>query len=137
MRSVSPERLNGVDALLQQAIQDALDEANRLRRDGDALTVDVELIGDRPSGEIPETTPLVQRAIAATRHFEFEPSLGIGSTNSNTPIALGIPAVTIGGGGVGGGAHSLGEWFLNERGALGIKRVLLLLVAEAGMAVGR
>ncbi|NIR39092.1 MAG: peptidase M20, partial [Actinobacteria bacterium] len=56
-----------------------------------------------------------------------------GSTNSNIPISLGIPSVTIGGGGVGGDAHALTEWYLNEDGVLGIRKALLLLVAEAGL----
>jgi acetylornithine deacetylase/succinyl-diaminopimelate desuccinylase-like protein len=133
MRSVSPERLNGVDALLQNAIRQALAGANELRRRGDSLTVDVELIGDRPSGEIDVSMPLVERALAATRHFGVEPRLGIGSTDSNIPISLGIPAVTIGGGGVSDGAHSLTEWFVNEQGDVGIKRALLILAAEAGL----
>ena len=134
MRSVSPERLNGVDSLFQRAMREALDYANGLRREGDALTLTVDLIGDRPSGEVPSDAPLVQRALAATRHFNLEPRPAISSTNSNTPIALGIPAVTIGSGGTGDGAHALHEWWLNDRGAIGIKRVLLILAAEAGVA---
>jgi hypothetical protein len=40
-------------------------------------------------------------------------------------MSLGIPAVSIGAGGQGGGAHSAQEWFKPEGRDLGLKRVLL------------
>ena len=134
MRSISPERLDAIDALFQDAMQRGLQEQNELTREGAPLTMDVEMIGDRPSGAIDPATPLVQRAMATTAYFDTEPELGISSTDSNTPIAKGIPAVTIGRGGDGGGAHSLDEWWLNKDGHLAIQRALLLAVAEAGWA---
>jgi di/tripeptidase len=134
MRSISPERLNEIDAIFQEAMQRGLDEQNELTREGAPLTMNVDMIGDRPSGAIDPATPLVQRAMATTSYFDTEPELDISSTDSNTPIAKGIPAVTIGRGGAGGGAHSLDEWWLNEDGHLAIQRALLLAVAEAGWA---
>ena len=56
------------------------------------------------------------------------------STNANTPIAHGIPAICIGAGGKSENEHSLGEWWINEKGADGIKFVLLTLLMEAGLA---
>lgn len=132
MRSVSPERLAGVDALFHGAVRRALEEQNALRRSGPALTVDVDLVGDRPSGSLDPFIPLVQRAQAAVRYFGLSPSLGTGSTDSNIPISRGLPAITIGRGGVGGGAHSPGEWWLNQDGTRAIKNALLILLAEAG-----
>ena len=131
MRSVSPARLDGVDALLHQAVDRALEEANGVRRQGDALTVDVTLIGNRPSGAMDDDHPFVLRAMAATDAVGGIPSLSRSSTDSNVPIALGIPAVTIGGGGVGVGAHSLHEFFINHNGPAGVKRALLLVLAQA------
>jgi tripeptide aminopeptidase len=72
--------------------------------------------------------------MAAIEYFKLKPSLGTGSTNSNTPISLGIPSITIGRGGKGGNAHSLDEWWINENGAEAIKFALLILIAEAGLA---
>ncbi len=134
MRSVSPERLMGIDALLQNAVERALQEHNARRRDGEALTVAMELVGERPSGKIDPAVPLVQRAIAATHYFAAEPALGTGSTNSNIPISRGLPAITIGRGGEGSGGHSLREWWLNKDGHIAIQNALLILVAEAGLA---
>ncbi|MEJ7739430.1 MAG: M20/M25/M40 family metallo-hydrolase [Chitinophagaceae bacterium] len=131
MRSESPERLSGIDSLLQAAIQLALKEENQMKRAGQDLTVKVDLVGNRPSGVEEATLPLVQRAAASSLFFGAEPLLGIGSTNSNIPISKGVPAVTIGRGGAGGGAHSLNEWWMNDKGHLAIQHALLVLVAEA------
>lgn len=134
MRSESPASLDVIDAALRAAMQRAVDEENALRRRGDALTVDMDKIGNRPSGEGDESSPLIQRAVAATELFGAEAGTGRGSTNSNIPISLGVPAVTIGRGGVGGENHSPGEWWINRDGHLAIQRALLLAVAEAGLA---
>lgn len=134
MRSESPEKLEGIDKLLQAAIQKALQEENAVKRSGPDLEVDVEMIGDRPSGKLPVDLALVQRTIAATQYFGGKPALRTGSTNSNTPISKGVPAVTIGSGGDGGKAHSLDEWFVPKDGYLAAQRTLVLLLAEAGFA---
>ncbi|MBD2703476.1 M20/M25/M40 family metallo-hydrolase [Spirosoma sp. BT702] len=134
MRSESKEKLAGVDKLLQAAVQRALKEENAMKRSGPDLTVEVKLVGDRPSGRIEPTIPLVQRAMAVSKYLQGEPKLRVGSTNANIPIAKGIPAVTIGSGGTGGNAHSLREWWINDKGVLGLQRILLVLLSEAGTA---
>ena len=134
MRSVSNENLEQIDEILQKSVQKALDEENEMRRRGPELTVDVEMIGNRPSGEIDSETPLVQRAMSTAQFFGSEPSLTRSSTDSNIPISLNIPAVTIGRGGAGGNGHSLNEWWLNKDGYLAIQRALLLVVSEAGLS---
>jgi di/tripeptidase len=93
------------------------------------------LIGDRPSGEISESDPFVQRAIAASQHLGIEPRLERSSTDANIPISLGVPAITIGGGGAASAVHSPGEWYINRDGPLGIKRALLVVLAQAGTAI--
>lgn len=134
MRSHGVETLEGVDAILQGAVQRAVAEENDLRTRGEPLTVDVVLIGDRPSGELSEDLDFVQQAAAVTRAFDMEPTFSRGSTDSNIPISMGIPAITIGGGGEGFGAHSLGEGFRNVDGHIGIQRVMLIVLAQVGVA---
>ncbi|AEI46851.1 M20/M25/M40 family metallo-hydrolase [Runella slithyformis] len=134
MRSEIPENLNLVDSLLKASVQQALQEHNAMKRMGPALTVEIKKIGDRPSGELPETVPLIQRAMASIAYFGASPKVGRGSTNSNTPIAKGIPAVTLGRGGKGGNAHALNEWWLDDEGYKAIQVALLTLVSEAKMA---
>ncbi|WP_419164993.1 M20/M25/M40 family metallo-hydrolase [Candidatus Palauibacter sp.] len=134
MRSVSEESLARIDAAFRDAMRRALAEENALRRDGPEIELDLDQIGDRPSGEVADDHPLVQRASEVVRLFGGEPQLARSSTDSNIPIALGIPAVTIGSGGIGSGAHSPGEWWINRDGHLAIQAGLLLLVSEAGLA---
>ena len=134
MRSIDQDRLQQIDELLQTAIQTALSEANEVRTRGRELTVYVDMIGNRPSGEIDPDQIFIQRAIAATRYFDEEPGLHRSSTDSNVPISLGVPSMTLGGGGSGGGAHSLDEWWYNENGHRGIQRAFLILLSEAKLA---
>ncbi len=134
MRSERPERLNGIDKLLQGAVQRALLEENQMKRIGADLTVDVKLIGDRPSGGSDSTLALIENAKAAIAFVGGTPKLSVGSTNSNIPISKGIPAITMGSGGKGGNAHALQEWWIDDKGYLAIQRTLLVLLAEAGIA---
>ena len=133
MRSGNPQRLAGIDSLFQHAMRRALDEQNAMRRAGPQLTLDVKLVGDRPSGVLDPATPIVQRAQAAVRYLGLEPALEDGSTDSNIPISKGLPAITIGRGGASQGAHAPGEWWLDRNGALAVKNALLILLAEAGV----
>ena len=133
IRSVEPYRLDEMEQLLNQAVQTALNEQNEIRRRGEALTVTVEKIGNRPSGELDPSLPLIQRAMAATSYFGAEPELTRGSTDSNIPISLVIPAITIGRGGSGGNAHSLDEWWVNSDGQKAIQLAFLILLSEAGL----
>lgn len=134
MRSESPESLQRIDGVFQQAMERGLEAENANRRRGPALELDLQKVGDRPSGTMPASTPLVQRALAASAHLGGEPELDMSSTDSNIPISKGIPAVTIGRGGVGGAGHSPGEWWMNVDGHIAIQNALLVLVAEAGLA---
>lgn len=134
MRSKTPERLKGIETIFLEQMNRGLQEYNAKIKKGAKLTVDFEKIGERPSGELPETLPLIQRALAATEYFKAKPFLTRGSTDSNIPISLGVPAVTLGRGGKFGGAHSLDEWWLNDNGADAIKLTLLITVSEAGLA---
>jgi tripeptide aminopeptidase len=134
MRSEDPDQLRKIDEIMKKAVERALQEQNERKRRGEPLTVDVDMLGNRPSGTVDPSTPLIQRALAATRHFGVEPQLETGSTDANVPISLGIPATTIGRGGEGDGAHALHEWWSNVDGHLGIQKALLLAVACAGAA---
>ena len=134
MRSESPESLERIERVFLDAMSRGLNEVNRLRRSGGALTLENRKVGDRPSGSLESSLPLIQRALASTAVFGVSGELARSSTDSNVPIALGVPAVTIGRGGVGGEGHSPGEWWINRDGYLAIQRALLLVVAEAGLA---
>jgi tripeptide aminopeptidase len=133
MRSEDPTQLELLDSLFQRCVARALAEHNEARTRGPALTVEIEPIGNRPSGKVAEETPLIQRALAATRYFGIEPILGSGSTDANVPIARGVPATTISRGGSSGGAHSLNEWWSGTNSHIGVQRALLITLASAGV----
>jgi len=134
MRSESADRLKQIEDIFNTAMNKALLDYNKNVKKGAPLTLDAIKIGFRPSGSTAEASPLVQRGLAAARYFGVVTSLNIVSTNSNIPIAKGIPAITIGPGGKGGNEHALNEWWLNDKGAEGIKFALLVLLSEAGVA---
>lgn len=134
MRSVDAGQLGRLNEVLRSAVDRAVDEQNRGRDRGEPLAVDIELIGERPSGTVDPATPLIQRALAVTRLLGLTPQLDAASTDANVPIADGTPAVTIGRGGTGGGSHSLDEWWAANDAHIGTERALLLLVASAGLA---
>jgi len=134
MRSGSQDKLDDVDAVLQAAVEQALQEENAARLDGPELTVDVERVGTRPAAQGNEDWPIVQRAIAATMAFGIEPELRISSTDANLPISKGVPAVTMSRGGVSGNSHAPEEWWQNKDGHIGIQIGLITLLAEAGLA---
>jgi tripeptide aminopeptidase len=134
MRSEDPEALDAIDAVFHAAMRRGVDDENTARRRGPELELVLDQVGNRPSGTLADDHPLVQRALASSDILAGFSGLGVASTNSNTPIALGVPAVTIGRGGIGGNNHSPDEWWINRDGHLAIQRALLLLLSEAGLA---
>jgi tripeptide aminopeptidase len=131
MRSKDPKSLADVDAKFHKAVQDALNEENARWHMPGVLKVDVKLIGDRPAGSTPDDAPIVRTALAVTRALGFDAKLGEASTDSNVPMSLGIPAITIGSGGTGEGAHSPLEQFDTKDSWQGTQRNTLLAIALA------
>ena len=131
MRSANQAALTALDANFHKAVDAALAEENERWKDRGRLTVEKQLVGNRPAGSLPATSPIVQMAVSVTKALGVEPSIDEGSTDSNIPISMGIPAVTIDGGGVGRGAHSLAETFDTTNSWQGTARALLLAVALA------
>jgi len=132
LRSEDPRALAQLDVTVRAALERAADDENRRRTTGSpTLRVDIQLLGDRPSGMTPRAHPLVQAAVAANRALGRDAELASASTDANVPIALGIPAIALGAGGKAGDAHLATEWFENVEGALGIIRALLVTAAMA------
>ena len=134
MRSGSQAKLDEVDALFQQAVQQALDEENAARTRGDALTVTIERVGKRPAARGDRESNLVQRAAAAITWAGIEPNFQLSSTDANYPISIGVPAITLSRGGISRDAHSPAESWENVDSHLGLQIVMLTLLAEAGVA---
>jgi acetylornithine deacetylase/succinyl-diaminopimelate desuccinylase-like protein len=134
LRSAAEAELQRLDAFFRRAMRDAADEENGSRRAGDPLLqIKLDLIGERPTGETPSDSPLVELALEATRILGVEPRLDQSSTDSNLPISLGIPAITLGAGGTSGSSHTLDEWYDPRDRDKGLKRGLLVVLGMAGV----
>ena len=133
LRSASADELRRLDAFFRRAVREAADDENAGRRAGDPpLELDLKLIGERPSGETPPDSPIVRFAEEATRALGYRARLDRSSTDSNIPISLGIPAITLGAGGASGNSHTLNEWFDTRSRDIGLKRALLVILSLVG-----
>src|SRR6266571_1816295 len=132
LRSEDPRALAQLDVTVRAALDRAADDENRRRTaSSPPLRLEIQLLGDRPSGATPRAHPLVQAAVAVNRALGRDAELASASTDANVPIALGIPAIALGAGGKAGDAHLATEWYENIEGALGIVRALLVTAAMA------
>ncbi len=133
MRAEDPEHLKKIDSIFKTTMAKGVQEYNKQILKGTALNLSLTQIGFRPSGKTASANPLVQRAKAIVTLLGGTPSLLTESTNANSAIAKGISAITIGAGGKSDHVHALNEWWLNDRGADGIKLALLITLMETGM----
>lgn len=134
MRAENRDRLMGIDSLFREAVRRALLDENAGRRSGDPLTVDARLVGDRPSGMTDPALPFVGRVMAATAYLGDEPRTRTSSTDANIPISLGIPAVSIGRGGISENGHAPEEYWVDRDAPRAVKRALLVVLMESGLA---
>ena len=131
-RSTSAAELVRLEVALHRAVEDSVLRANAAappQRSRGVLTSSVRKIGDRPTAELPADSPLLDALRAVDRHLNLRTDLRLGSTDANIPLALGVPALSMGAGGEGGGAHTLAEWFTDRDREHGLRRVLLLTLA--------
>ena len=134
LRSASGDELRRLDAFFRRAVREAADDENADSKEGGRpLEADLQLIGDRPGGETAANSAIVEIAAAATRSLGHTPVLEQASTDSNIPMSLGIPAVTLGAGGTSGNSHTLDEWYDPYGREVGLQRVLLIMLAMVGV----
>jgi acetylornithine deacetylase/succinyl-diaminopimelate desuccinylase-like protein len=138
MRSESLVELKRVEDRLLKIVQDAAEGENFARSTKEGkITVESRLIGDRPAGETRVDSPLVQTATAAIEAAGYKVAYRNSSTDSNMPMSLGIPAITIGrmGPDKSGRAHSLDEWIDVEKGPMvkAMTTCLSIILATTGV----
>ncbi len=137
LRSEGGEELDELSEQVLMLIEDARDEENSTRQTSQGrIEAEIEVIGERPSGETPMDSPVVTLTSEVYRAFGIEPSYGRASTDANIPISLGIPAITIDRGGINGRTHSLDEWVdvSKPETVKGIQVVLATVLALAGLS---
>ncbi len=136
VRSENPTELTRLESALRDCVaagvRDEMESSRDHSRGG--LEWKVQILGSRPGGELAANSPLLASLRAADAIVENESRIERSSTDANIPLSLGIDAISIGAGGVGGGAHSLLEWYEPEGREIGLKRALLTLLGVAGVA---
>jgi acetylornithine deacetylase/succinyl-diaminopimelate desuccinylase-like protein len=110
------------------------DSVNAFQSFSPAPTLQMESIGDRPAGSLPEDSTLLTTLRAVDRHLSLRTELRLGSTDANLPLSLGVPALAIGTGGSGGSIHTLDEWYDPTGREIALRRILLLLLAATQTA---
>jgi acetylornithine deacetylase/succinyl-diaminopimelate desuccinylase-like protein len=134
IRSADAALLAKVEQQIKDAIQQGVSETNQ-RWNSKAITADIALIGDRPAGQMQKDAVIVKTALAAAK-VQGRPALldGPHSTDANLPMSLGIPAITMSGGGDSGGYHSEKlEWWSARNAHTGPQNVMLTILGLAGV----
>jgi len=139
IRSESEDQLGKLESALRECVAAGVrDEMESARdRSKGKLEWKVELLGTRPGGDLPLTSPLLAALRAADEYVGNQSRIERSSTDANVPLSHGIDAISIGAGGSGGGAHSLQEWYEPAGRELGLKRALLTLLGVSGLAEGK
>jgi tripeptide aminopeptidase len=140
IRSTSMAEMERLEAALRRALDQAVEEESRVserrlssQRRSSGLSHEIVPIGNRPAGELDGRARILKVIRAVDAHLGNAAQIQRASTDANIPLSLGREAIAIGGGGVGGGAHTLQEWFDCSGRELGLKRILLTLLALAGV----
>jgi di/tripeptidase len=141
IRSTSMAEMERLERALRQALDAAVEEESRAtearassQRRPFGLSCEVVVIGNRPAGELYSNARILQVVRAVDSQLGNAAQVQRASTDANIPLSLGREAISIGGGGTGGGAHTLQEWFDCSGRDLGLKRILLILLGLAGVA---
>jgi hypothetical protein len=139
IRSASAAEIERLEEALRNSISLAAEEELRMlekrgpeRKGPPGLSFEVIGIGDRPAGELNPNARILEVIHAIDAHLGNVAAIQRASTDANIPLSLGREAISIGGGGTGGGAHTLQEWFDCEGRDLGLKRILMTLLVLAG-----
>src|SRR5262249_44463215 len=129
MRSYDAAALKNVDEAIHRAVADAVAEENASTDRKGAVAAEWEKVGTPLPGKTPEDSPIVERTRSVTQVVGLPLKPFPATTDSNVAMMSGVPAVTLDGGGDGGGGHSLGEWFDSTDSWKGTQRALLLAIA--------
>jgi acetylornithine deacetylase/succinyl-diaminopimelate desuccinylase-like protein len=128
LRSEEPALLDELSSLLTACVERGLENGNRSARNA-RLLAKVRELGSRPGGRLPDHSPLLRVIQSVDGYLSIRSRVDCASTDANVPLSMGLPAVSIGAGGTGGGAHTAQEWYSPEGREQGLRRILLILAA--------
>jgi acetylornithine deacetylase/succinyl-diaminopimelate desuccinylase-like protein len=120
MRSVSAEEL----PKLENRVLAILPEVEREYQ----VHIERQLVGDRPAGSKADTVWMVDTLRQVHQALGLQTQINAASTNANVPLSQGIPAVVIGTY-TGKGTHRLEEWIDERSIILGMKQLVLTVLA--------
>src|SRR5207302_4835444 len=142
IRSTSMAEMERLEQTLRVALNRAVEDEtlaaemrSTAQRRPSAVNCEVVAIGNRPAGELAAGARILHVIRAVDAQLNNAAQVQRASTDANIPLSLGLEAIAIGGGGSGGGAHTLQEWFDSNARELGLKRILLTMLALAGAGV--
>jgi tripeptide aminopeptidase len=134
LRSEDETELTRLESALREAMQAGVKSENAATKSSaDSLQLAIKSLGTRPAGKLADDSPLLATIRNVDRYFGNRSRLERSSTDANIPLSMGIPAVALGGGGRGGGSHTLDEWYDPAGRELGLKRLFLTVVSSAGL----
>jgi acetylornithine deacetylase/succinyl-diaminopimelate desuccinylase-like protein len=137
LRSESAERLEALIEQLTVAVERSMEIENS-RATAGRVSARIREIGFRPGGSLPDDAQVLSYLRAVDAHLGIRAQIDCASTDANIPLSLGLAAVSIGAGGLGGGAHTPAEWFSPEGREAGLRRILLTLnLLMRGAAAGQ
>jgi tripeptide aminopeptidase len=137
LRSTDTRQLESAELALRAVLAEAAAAALTHPTSAGAanpIQLSVETIGNRPGGALPANSPLLTTLRAVDRHLNLRTEPGLGSTDANIPLSLGVAAIAIGAGGLGGGIHTLQEWYDPTGRNAALRRILLTLLDTAQLA---
>jgi tripeptide aminopeptidase len=136
LRSTSSSQLQAAEQALRETLNHWITHSptTSVTSPNCVTTLSIEIIGDRPAGALPDDSPLLTTLRAVDRHLNLRTEPGLGSTDANIPLSLGVPAIAIGSGGIGGGIHTLQEWYDPTGRNVALRRILLTLLDTAQLA---
>ena len=139
IRSTSMAEMERLEQTLRLALNRAVEDEtlaaemrSAVQKRPSGVNCEVVAIGNRPAGELAVGARILHVIRAVDAQLNNAAQVQRASTDANIPLSLGLEAIAIGGGGSGGGAHTLQEWFDSNGRELGLKRILLTMLALAG-----
>lgn len=131
LRSEATSALAELDGRVRAIVEAAAAAENARWAHAQRVTVEMTLVGDRPAGRTADTSEIVRAAASVLRALRLPVATATSSTDANVPMARGIPAITVGGGGRAAATHSLEESFDTTDAVQGLRQAILLAAVLA------
>ncbi len=125
IRSTEPTQLIATATHVHQILDEII---TTQKTTNSSVKLHIETIGNRPAAALPDDSPLLHTLRAVDRHLTLRTEPRLGSTDANIPLSRNIPAIAIGAGGIGGGIHTLQEWYDPTHRETALRRILLTLL---------